>query len=79
VVLRRSTERPESLEHFAMLVPPEEIANAARALLSRGEELRRALRATASPFGDGTASQTIVRETRTRFKSPRRPRTSMST
>jgi UDP-N-acetylglucosamine 2-epimerase (non-hydrolysing) len=79
VVVRRSTERPESLEHFAMLVPPEEIANAARALLSRGEELRRALRATASPFGDGTASQTIVRETRTRFKSPRRPRTSMST
>lgn len=74
VVVRRSTERPESFEHFATLVAPGGIATASRAFLAGGEQLRRRLAATPSPFGDGTASRTIVREIRTRFASPGRPR-----
>jgi UDP-N-acetylglucosamine 2-epimerase (non-hydrolysing) len=67
VVVRRSTERPEALEHFATLVRPEGIAAAANAYLLAGDGLRHKLAATASPYGDGTASQTIVRETLARY------------
>jgi UDP-N-acetylglucosamine 2-epimerase (non-hydrolysing) len=67
VVVRRSTERPEAFEHFATLVRPEGIASAAGAYLCAGEQLRHRLAGTASPYGDGTASRTIVREVLTRY------------
>ncbi|MFN2517825.1 MAG: non-hydrolyzing UDP-N-acetylglucosamine 2-epimerase [Jatrophihabitantaceae bacterium] len=70
VVVRRSTERPEALEHVATLVRPDAIARAADAYLSLGSRLRERLRAFPSPYGDGTASATIVRETRARFGAP---------
>jgi len=69
VVVRRSTERPEALAHFATLVGPEGITRAAMAYLVAGEPLRHRLAATPSPYGDGTASQTIVREVRNRYCS----------
>lgn len=75
VVVRRSTERPEALEHFATLVRPEGIAAAANAYLRAGDGLRRELVATASPYGDGSASETIVRATLARYgSSPSRRR-----
>ncbi|MDT4893484.1 MAG: hypothetical protein QOE97_2519 [Pseudonocardiales bacterium] len=67
VVVRRSTERPEALETFATLVRPDAIGNAAAAILAGGDQLRRALASTPSPYGDGTASQAIVGEVRSRF------------
>ena len=67
LVVRRSTERPEALEAFASLVRPGAIASAAARLLADGERLRRALASTPSPYGDGTASELIVREVRGRF------------
>lgn len=73
VVVRRSTERPEALTHFATLVRPEGIATAVRACLAAGDALRQTLAATPSPFGDGTASQTIVREIRARYAGARAP------
>lgn len=70
VVVRRSTERPEALAHFATLVRPDGISRAANAYLAAGAPLRRKLTATPSPYGDGTASETIVREVCTRYCSP---------
>ena len=70
VVVRRSTERPEALAQFATLVRPDGIARAANAYLAAGVQLRRKLAATPSPYGDGTASETIVREISTRYGSP---------
>jgi UDP-N-acetylglucosamine 2-epimerase (non-hydrolysing) len=70
VVVRRSTERPEALEHFATLVRPEGITRAATAYLGAGEQLRHRLAATPSPYGDGTASDTIVQEICTRYGPP---------
>lgn len=67
IVVRRSTERPEAFEHFATLVRPDGIVDAAQAWLVGGAERRGRLVATPSPFGDGSASHTIVREIRTRF------------
>jgi UDP-N-acetylglucosamine 2-epimerase (non-hydrolysing) len=67
VVVRRSTERPEALEHFATLVRPQGIAQAATAYLSEGAALLQKLATMPSPFGDGSASTTIVREIRSRF------------
>lgn len=69
VVVRRSTERPEALTDFATLVRPDGITRAAAAFLAGGADLRRRLAATPSPFGDGTASETIVREIRRRYGS----------
>ncbi len=69
VVVRRSTERPESLAQFATLVRPEGIARAATAYLAAGADLRGELAATPSPYGDGTASESIVHEIRTRYGS----------
>jgi UDP-N-acetylglucosamine 2-epimerase (non-hydrolysing) len=60
VVVRRSTERPESLEHFATLVEPgPEIGIAARAAIG-DPGLRERLGAIASPYGDGSASARIA-------------------
>ena len=67
VVVRRSTERPEAFEHHATLVAPSGIANAVRAYLSDLSAVHRDLARRESPFGDGTASATIVGELRTRF------------
>jgi UDP-N-acetylglucosamine 2-epimerase (non-hydrolysing) len=70
VVVRRSTERPEAFETFATLVRPEAIAKASAAILAGGTHLRRALASTPSPYGDGTASRSIVEEVRSRFGRP---------
>ena len=70
VVVRRTTERPEAIRHGATLVRPDEISRAVATVLDAGEPLRRRLEGTPSPYGDGTASATIVREIRTRFATP---------
>lgn len=62
VVVRNSTERPESLEHFAQLVGPDEVAKAMAEVLDAGPELIDSLRTMPSPFGDGRASMRIVEE-----------------
>jgi UDP-N-acetylglucosamine 2-epimerase (non-hydrolysing) len=67
VVVRRSTERPESLENFATLVSPDQIAATTRTYLAQLPELHGRLGRLPSPYGDGTASQLIVRETLRRF------------
>lgn len=61
LVVRRSTERPESIESgFARLVPPEAdlLAEALAVLADRDREC--GLRRTASPYGDGRASERIA-------------------
>lgn len=60
VVVRRSTERPEAFEHHATLVGPEGVATAAQAYLDDIEGVHRRLDAVPSPYGDGTASASIV-------------------
>jgi len=67
VVVRRSTERPEALAAFATLVRPGEIGRASAVILAGGEQLRRTLAETPSPYGDGTASEVIVGQVRSRF------------
>jgi len=67
VVVRRSTERPESLVDFATLVAPGAIGRAVTSYLDAGEALRRRLAATPCPFGDGSASRSIVAEVRARY------------
>lgn len=64
VVVRNSTERPESIEAgFAHLVRPgDEVGTLARALLGDGS-LHRRLRRTPSPYGDDRAAARIVAET----------------
>lgn len=65
LVVRRSTERPESIAAgFARLVPagPELVRNA-RELLA-DEALAARLQGTPSPYGDGTAARRIVAATR---------------
>lgn len=62
VVVRNSTERPESLDAFARLVPPEGAAGAIAELLDAGPDLLRHLAQLPSPYGDGTASARIVAE-----------------
>ena len=61
IVVRNSTERPESVEAgFAELVQPgPAIGEAARRLID-DRELSERLAATPCPFGDGTASQRIT-------------------
>jgi UDP-N-acetylglucosamine 2-epimerase (non-hydrolysing) len=64
VVVRRSTERPESLEHFARIVlPGPEVGEAARAVIEDAQLLD-VLATIPSPFGDGRASQRIVERIR---------------
>jgi UDP-N-acetylglucosamine 2-epimerase (non-hydrolysing) len=67
VVVRRSTERPEALEHVSTLVGPAGIGTAVTGLLDGLEALHETLAGLPSPYGDGTASSTIVREVLTRF------------
>lgn len=66
VVLRRSTERPESLVDFARLAPcGEDLAGVVGEILEQGPALLDRLAALVSPFGDGTASERIGSLTRT--------------
>ncbi|MFD3942376.1 non-hydrolyzing UDP-N-acetylglucosamine 2-epimerase [Streptomyces sp. NPDC058579] len=61
VVVRRSTERPESLADFADLVAPgPEIGRAARRRIAEGARGLRRLATLPSPYGDGTASRRIA-------------------
>ncbi|MER8237565.1 UDP-N-acetyl glucosamine 2-epimerase, partial [Streptomyces sp. NPDC094049] len=61
VVVRRSTERPESLTDFADLVEPGPgIGAAARRRLAEGGLGLRHLGTLPSPYGDGTASHRIA-------------------
>lgn len=63
VVVRRSTERPESLRDFAVLVEPGEgIGKTARMWLDDLTEVHDRLAAAPCPYGDGTASVRIVAE-----------------
>lgn len=73
VVVRRSTERPEAFEQHATLVRPAGIAAAVLGYLAQLAEVHRDLESRPSPFGDGTASATIVREISARFGSPAHP------
>ncbi|WAA65639.1 non-hydrolyzing UDP-N-acetylglucosamine 2-epimerase [Microbacterium oxydans] len=61
LVIRRSTERPESVEAgFASLITPDQdIAAAANAVLADSEYQHR-LAETPSPYGDGSASTSIA-------------------
>lgn len=61
VVVRNSTERPESLADFAELVDPgPQIGLAARRRLSEGAQGLHRLATLPSPYGDGTASRRIA-------------------
>ncbi|MFJ7628935.1 non-hydrolyzing UDP-N-acetylglucosamine 2-epimerase [Streptomyces sp. NPDC097595] len=61
VVVRRSTERPESLTDFADLVEPGlGIETAARRRLAEGPDGLRRLAGLPSPYGDGSASRRIA-------------------
>ncbi|GAA2800799.1 non-hydrolyzing UDP-N-acetylglucosamine 2-epimerase [Streptomyces showdoensis] len=77
VVVRNSTERPESLADFAELVDPgPQIGTAARRRLSEGAPGLHRLANLPSPYGDGTASRRIagliaeLAEERTAHRSP---------
>jgi UDP-N-acetylglucosamine 2-epimerase (non-hydrolysing) len=61
LVVRRSTERPESVDAgFARLVTPEiDIAATANAILAG--DSHRSIEVTRSPYGDGSASERIAR------------------
>lgn len=64
VIVRRSTERPESIDAgFARLVTPDGITAAVERVLTDHSELLSRLAATPSPYGDGTAAARIVRAT----------------
>ncbi|MEV5674833.1 MULTISPECIES: non-hydrolyzing UDP-N-acetylglucosamine 2-epimerase [unclassified Streptomyces] len=61
IVVRRSTERPESMAHFAHLVSPgPQIGRLARHRLAQGAPGLRLLERTPSPYGDGLAAQRIA-------------------
>jgi hypothetical protein len=55
------------LVDFATLVAPDAIGDAVARYLRGGSALRRRLAATPSPFGDGSASRTIVAQVRSRY------------
>jgi UDP-N-acetylglucosamine 2-epimerase (non-hydrolysing) len=62
VVVRNSTERPESVDAgFAVVVQPEAIRNAVAIMTAAGMEER--LADTPSPFGDGRSGERIAAET----------------
>ena len=68
IVVRRSTERPESMRDFAVLVPPGPlIGKTAGEWLADLSALHAHLGGVASPFGDGAASALIVEEILRRF------------
>ncbi|MEE4489949.1 non-hydrolyzing UDP-N-acetylglucosamine 2-epimerase [Streptomyces sp. BE230] len=61
IVVRRSTERPESMAHFAHLVNPgPEIGRLARLRLAEGDLGLRRLERLPSPYGDGHAADRIA-------------------
>jgi UDP-N-acetylglucosamine 2-epimerase (non-hydrolysing) len=63
IVVRRSTERAESIGNFGTLVDPSElISKTANTWLDCIEDVHAELSALPSPYGDGTASQRIVSE-----------------
>lgn len=62
IVVRRSTERPEAMTHFAALVSPgPELGRLARLRLAEGERGLRRLAGLPSPYGDGRAAERIAR------------------
>ena len=67
VVVRRSTERPETFEDFAVLVSPDQIGTAVEKFAADLPALHARLAALPSPFGDGRASERIVEDLRTRY------------
>ncbi len=60
IVVRRSTERPEVLGTFARLCEPGEVGEVVADWLRDPSEIHEQLRATPSPYGDGSASAQIV-------------------
>jgi UDP-N-acetylglucosamine 2-epimerase (non-hydrolysing) len=61
VVVRRSTERPEAMGEFAVLVDAgPAVGWAVRDILGQGDGLRERLRRVPCPFGDETAADEIV-------------------
>lgn len=61
VVVRNSTERPESLEAFATLVrPQEDITAAVEEQLAATDDGLARLRTIPSPYGDGTAAERML-------------------
>ena len=80
IVVRRSTERPEALGGFAVLVEPgPAIGQHARRLLSDLPGVRRELEGLQSPFGDGQASARIEALVRERFAPTTAPATVIKT
>jgi len=70
IVVRRSTERPESLTDFATLVEPgPQIGSLALALLANAAEVRGRLALCPSPFGTGQAGRLIADAIRGTFDS----------
>ncbi|MFE6738655.1 non-hydrolyzing UDP-N-acetylglucosamine 2-epimerase [Streptomyces tubercidicus] len=64
VVVRRSTERPESIEAgFAQMVAPQQIASTVARILTRHRKLLTRLATTPCPYGNGTAAARIARAT----------------
>ena len=75
IVVRRSTERPEALDGFAVLVEPgPAIGEHARRLLADVPGVLRRLDGLRSPFGDGQASPRIEALIRERFTTAAVPR-----
>lgn len=63
VVVRRSTERPEILGTFGVLVPPgDRLGGTLRVQLDNAADRQVALSTVDTPHGDGNASQRIVTE-----------------
>lgn len=61
IVVRRSTERPEILGSFGVLVPPgPRLRTTMRCWLEDGAEIRSRITMLPSPFGDGLASERIA-------------------
>ncbi|WP_051362567.1 non-hydrolyzing UDP-N-acetylglucosamine 2-epimerase [Amycolatopsis thermoflava] len=70
IVVRRSTERPEAMRDFAVLVSPGPlISKTAAKWLDDLPGLHAQLARASSPFGDGRASERIVAEIARRFAS----------
>jgi UDP-N-acetylglucosamine 2-epimerase (non-hydrolysing) len=65
IVVRNSTERPESMPAFATLAQPDEVLPAALDVLDDLGARHRALADLPSPYGDGHASERIAEHIRT--------------
>lgn len=71
IVVRRSTERPESMTHFARMVAPgPELGAAMSELLDSAEGIHAELSRVPSPFGDEHAAERIVDATRALLTRP---------